>query len=51
MKKCISCGVEVRQNYVEFKCPTCGKTEVVRCQSCRILGTKYKCGNCGFTGP
>jgi predicted RNA-binding Zn-ribbon protein involved in translation (DUF1610 family) len=51
MKKCSSCGREVKQNYVEFKCPACGKTDVVRCNSCRILGTKYKCGECGFTGP
>ncbi|RLI85407.1 MAG: RNA-binding protein [Candidatus Altiarchaeales archaeon] len=51
MKKCSSCGTEITEGYVEFKCPACGKTEIVRCRSCRILGAKYICEACGFVGP
>lgn len=51
MKKCSSCGVEVIENYVDFKCPNCGKVDIVRCNSCRTLGTQYQCKECGFLGP
>jgi len=50
-KKCISCGTEVREKFVEFNCPRCGETEVIRCKSCRVLGTAYVCERCGFRGP
>ncbi|MEA3254626.1 MAG: zinc finger domain-containing protein [Candidatus Altiarchaeota archaeon] len=51
MERCSSCGTEVMDNYVKFKCPSCDKTEIVRCESCRLLGTKYTCEVCGFVGP
>ena len=51
VKLCSSCGTEVRQKFVEFKCPQCGETEMIRCKSCRGLGTPYVCEKCGFKGP
>lgn len=51
MKKCSSCGTEVLKAYSEFACPNCGKTKIVRCKSCRVLGSKYNCSGCDFTGP
>ncbi|MFH0861182.1 MAG: zinc finger domain-containing protein [Candidatus Altiarchaeota archaeon] len=50
-KKCTSCGKEVLSGFVEFKCPNCNKDKMVRCSSCRTLGTPYTCHECGFTGP
>ncbi len=50
-KLCASCGTEVLEKYSQFKCPGCGKETIIRCSSCRILTTKYKCGSCGFVGP
>lgn len=47
--KCTSCGRDVTK-YVEFKCPECGE-KIVRCDACRVLGRKYVCPKCGFTGP
>lgn len=51
MKKCTSCGTEVMERYTEFKCPNCGKTDIIRCRSCRVLGTAYTCDVCGWKGP
>ncbi|MEK6943032.1 MAG: zinc finger domain-containing protein [Nanoarchaeota archaeon] len=34
-----------------FMCPKCGKVEIVRCNHCRKISSKYKCSECGFTGP
>ncbi|HDH41760.1 MAG TPA: DUF1610 domain-containing protein [Candidatus Altiarchaeales archaeon] len=51
MKRCTSCGREVSERYTEFKCPNCGKSTIIRCKSCRALGTKYVCDECGFVGP
>lgn len=48
--RCTSCGKE-ETKYVEFKCPNCGESEIVRCDACRVLGRKYVCPKCGFTGP
>jgi len=50
MKKCISCNKEVGNNYVEFKCPGCKKTKMIRCENCRATSKSYKC-ECGFEGP
>jgi len=50
-KKCSSCGKEVINRYSEFKCPQCEEVAVVRCPSCRTLGTPYICNKCGFKGP
>lgn len=51
MLKCSSCHKEVTDNYVRFKCPNCGKEEIIRCTKCRAIVAKYKCGNCQFEGP
>ncbi|MFH1835045.1 MAG: zinc finger domain-containing protein [Methanobacteriota archaeon] len=51
MEKCSSCGIEVLRGYVEFNCPRCNKDKIMRCKSCRTLGTKYSCNDCGFEGP
>lgn len=52
-KQCTSCKVRItnKDGSVTFMCPNCGKTEIVRCTECRKLATKYKCAECGFTGP
>ena len=51
--KCVSCGrkVESEQNWVEFKCPGCGKTRILRCEKCKKLENQYTCEKCGFVGP
>ncbi|MCD6590755.1 MAG: DUF1610 domain-containing protein [Candidatus Aenigmarchaeota archaeon] len=53
MKVCSSCGVKVEtmDNWVEFHCPSCGKTTIVRCSRCRKLGNTYECESCGVIGP
>ncbi len=51
MKICSSCKREVTDDYVEFKCPSCGKTTIVRCKKCRENVLPYTCEECGFTGP
>ncbi len=52
-KKCSSCKKVIAniQGSVNFKCPKCGKTDVVRCKHCREIVAKYKCHECGFEGP
>ncbi|MFH1424527.1 MAG: zinc finger domain-containing protein [archaeon] len=35
----------------EFKCPSCGKTVVARCGTCRKLCREYTCKDCGYVGP
>ncbi|HIE34143.1 MAG TPA: DUF1610 domain-containing protein [Candidatus Altiarchaeales archaeon] len=49
--RCTSCGVEVGPGHTEFDCPKCGKYHIIRCSSCRVLGTLYLCEKCGFEGP
>ncbi len=51
--KCSSCGrsVEADSYWVRFHCPECGEDIIVRCERCRKLAVKYKCGKCGFEGP
>ncbi len=51
--KCVSCGkkVESEKNWVEFPCPGCGKTRILRCERCKKLENQYECEKCGFTGP
>jgi len=49
--RCTSCNIEVSDDYVKFKCPACGKTEIIRCDKCRATSTPYKCQECGFEGP
>ncbi len=50
---CISCKKEISnsQGTVKFLCPNCSKYEIIRCQHCREIATKYKCPECGFYGP
>jgi len=50
---CSSCGKRTANDSgsVKFKCPSCGKTEMIRCTKCRQLATKYTCAECGFQGP
>ena len=51
--KCTSCNTNIANDSgaVEFKCPKCKKTDVVRCTKCRKLTSKYKCAECGHIGP
>ena len=50
--KCISCNKKIMNETVtRFKCPNCGKYEIIRCQSCKKNCVKYKCPECGFIGP
>jgi len=51
LKVCGSCNREVTGDYVEFKCPECGKTRIIRCAHCRKSAKVYNCTECGFTGP
>lgn len=50
---CNSCGKNLvsSDNFVQFECPNCGETEVIRCKKCRRKQNVYKCKNCGFEGP
>ena len=52
-RECISCKKEVSNDSgaVEFKCPGCGKFNIIRCTHCREIAAKYKCPSCGFEGP
>lgn len=52
-KKCLSCKKVIAndQTSTTFKCPSCGKYEIVRCGNCRANATKFICPECGFEGP
>jgi len=51
MKVCNTCNKEVTAGYVEFRCPRCGKSAIIRCTHCRNTAKAYKCAECGFMGP
>ena len=51
LKVCQSCNKEVNVDYLEFKCPNCLKSRIVRCKHCRETAKTYKCAECGFEGP
>ncbi len=51
LKKCTSCNRGVQEGATIFKCPKCGKEEIVRCKDCKRVGVKYNCKGCGFEGP
>ncbi len=50
---CISCKKSIANDIgnVKFKCPNCGKYEVIRCKECRQTVSNYECPECGFVGP
>ncbi len=52
-KYCTGCKKNVANinESVNFKCPKCGKQEIVRCGHCRKIAAKYTCPECGFVGP
>ena len=51
--RCISCNVNIANKVgsVIFKCPKCGKFDIIRCNHCKSIHVKYKCPGCGFIGP
>jgi Zn-ribbon RNA-binding protein len=51
MKKCTTCNKIVAEEKTEFKCPSCGKETIIRCDSCKESVKPYKCKECGFEGP
>ena len=51
IKKCSTLNVEVAKDFVEFKCPACGKSRIVRSMKARKMGLEYTCPECGFVGP
>ena len=49
---CISCKRNVSNKSVaRFPCPSCAKTEIVRCGDCRANAIAYECKDCKFRGP
>lgn len=52
-KVCSSCKSSLTNlsGSTSFKCPKCGKIEIIRCSHCRKIGAKYTCSNCNFSGP
>ena len=50
MKTCTTCNKVVTSNHIEFKCPSCGKTNIVRCASCKEDSKEYKCKECVLVG-
>ncbi|MEK6959230.1 MAG: zinc finger domain-containing protein [archaeon] len=51
MKKCVSCNKAVTGVHTEFKCPSCGKGTIIRCDHCKGNVKIYTCPECGFVGP
>ena len=51
MEKCTGCNKEVTTNYTQFKCPSCGKNKIIRCNRCKATSKTYRCKECGFIGP
>src|SRR3989338_7226406 len=49
-KVCSNCGRQV-QTATEFPCPSCGKSHIIRCATCRKEKNSYTCVDCGFQGP
>ncbi|MBW3015110.1 DUF1610 domain-containing protein [Candidatus Woesearchaeota archaeon] len=50
---CTSCKKKItnESGSVTFKCPKCGKSNIVRCKHCRQIVAPYTCPECGFRGP
>ena len=36
---------------VQFPCPKCGETNIVRSMHSRQIVVQYTCDECGFVGP
>lgn len=53
IKYCNSCKKEITNETgaVEFPCPQCGKSIIIRCEHCREVVATYSCPSCGFEGP
>ncbi|MFA5125600.1 MAG: zinc finger domain-containing protein [archaeon] len=51
MKTCTSCNKVVTGKHSEFKCPSCGKSTIVRCEHCKQTSKTYVCKECEFEGP
>lgn len=51
--RCTTCKVNVlsEDRFAQFKCPSCGKADIVRCEKCRKSSNVYVCPGCGFEGP
>jgi hypothetical protein len=50
---CITCKQPItgQAGAAKFKCPKCGKYEIIRCAHCREIAAKYQCPECKFEGP
>jgi len=50
---CSSCKTKITnlEGVARFKCPNCGKVEIIRCKKCRKIASKYSCPDCSFSGP
>jgi len=50
---CMSCKKRITNTpgVAKFKCPNCGKFDIIRCRHCREIASKYECPECGFIGP
>ncbi|MAG47107.1 RNA-binding protein [archaeon] len=48
---CNSCKKSILDSGSIFKCPECGKSEIVRCRHCREIAARYTCSKCSFQGP
>ena len=50
---CSSCKKRITNTLgtTRFKCPNCGKSEIIRCHHCREIVAKYRCSLCSFEGP
>ncbi|NOZ82099.1 MAG: DUF1610 domain-containing protein [Candidatus Micrarchaeota archaeon] len=51
--RCTNCNISLvgQDNFVKFKCPSCGEGLIIRCSRCKRLSNPYKCEKCGFEGP
>ncbi len=50
---CTSCRENVvsEERFTKFRCPMCGKAEIIRCARCRKSSNIYICPECEFEGP
>jgi len=51
MKVCTTTNEEVTSHYVEFKCPKCLGSNIIRSSHARETSMAYSCPECGFIGP